>query len=89
MSGVVVGSLSIDGFYCRWFFYGFSGFPPWEKINPKIVHGQIWTEEQETAFENIKKLVTDAPVLSYYNPESAYEYKSYKLCLMQDRQRLI
>ena len=29
-----------------------------------------WTKEQETAFQEIKKLVTEARVLSYYNPSS-------------------
>ena len=29
-----------------------------------------WTKEQETAFKEIQKLVTEAPVLSYYKPSS-------------------
>ena len=29
-----------------------------------------WTQEQETAFQEIQKLVTQAPVFSYYNPSS-------------------
>ena len=33
----------------------------------------IWAEEQEKAFEDVKKLVTEAPVLSYYNPEGELE----------------
>ena len=33
----------------------------------------IWAEEQEKAFEDVKKLVTEAPVLSYYNPEGEVE----------------
>ncbi|CAB3988819.1 Hypothetical predicted protein [Paramuricea clavata] len=33
----------------------------------------IWAKEQEKAFEDVKKLLTEAPVLSYYNPESELE----------------
>ena len=33
----------------------------------------VWAEEQEKAFEDVKKLVTEAPVLSYYNPEGELE----------------
>jgi hypothetical protein len=35
----------------------------------------IWAEEQEKAFEDVKKLVTEAPVLSYYNPEGELEFQ--------------
>ena len=28
-----------------------------------------WTEEQEKSFEEVKQLVTVAPILSYYNPK--------------------
>lgn len=29
-----------------------------------------WTEEQEKAFKEVQKMVTEAPILSYYNPSS-------------------
>ena len=32
-----------------------------------------WTEEQEKAFQDVKKLVTDAHVLSYHNPNGELE----------------
>lgn len=32
-----------------------------------------WSQEQESAFQEIKRLVTTAPVLSYYNPEESLE----------------
>ena len=32
-----------------------------------------WAEDQETAFEEVKNLVTTAPVLSYYNPKAVLE----------------
>ena len=33
----------------------------------------VWSEEQEKAFTEIKKLVTTAPVLSYYDPKADLE----------------
>ena len=33
----------------------------------------VWTAEQEKAFQDVKKLVTEAPVLSYYNPNGELE----------------
>ena len=30
----------------------------------------VWSEDQEKAFAEVKRLVTDAPVLSYYDPKS-------------------
>ncbi|KAK3703506.1 hypothetical protein QZH41_002225 [Actinostola sp. cb2023] len=32
-----------------------------------------WSDEQEKAFNEVKKLVTNAPVLSYYDPDSELE----------------
>ena len=60
-----------------------SGHPYLAKFLPKLADSMepirrlirknfqwSWTKEQETAFQEIKKLVTEARVLSYYNPSS-------------------
>ena len=36
-----------------------------------------WTKEQENAFQETQKLVTEAPVLSYYNPSSDLAIQCY------------
>ena len=45
---------------------------PLRRLTRKDVEWQ-WTEEQEKSFEEIKRLVTTAPILSYYDPKAELE----------------
>lgn len=45
---------------------------PLRRLTRKDVEWQ-WTEEQEKSFEEIKRFVTTAPILSYYDPKAELE----------------
>ena len=36
----------------------------------------MWSESQQSAFDKIKDLVTDAPVLAFYDPSLEVELKN-------------
>ena len=36
----------------------------------------MWQPEQQQAFQELKQIITEAPVLSYYNPEKENLFQS-------------
>ena len=56
---------------------------PIRRLTKKDVEWE-WSDEQDMAFNKVKKLVTEAPILSYYDPthelqtREAWEQPCYK-----------